>query len=50
MIVQLFFMDDLTQSYSHVLPEVFDGVSEIVSGIHADMMADNETANTAIGA
>lgn len=32
-------------TYSHVLPEVFDGVAEIVGEIHADMMdADVKTA------
>ena len=32
------FMDVLTQAYSHVLPEVFDGVAGIVGELHTGMM------------
>ena len=31
-------------TYSHVLPEVFDGVAGIVGKIHTDMMSDNKKA------
>jgi len=31
-------------TYSHVLPEVFDGVAGIVGKIHTDLMSENKKA------
>jgi len=37
-------MDVLTQAYSHVLPEMFDTVAEVVGQLHNDMFVGNKKA------